>query len=348
MNKPLVSIVVPVYNVQEYIDDCVRSIIKQTYQNIEVILVDDGSTDNCPEKCDTWTKKDQRIKVFHKRNGGLMSAWVCGLQESKGEYVGFVDSDDWIDDNMIEILVQHAIQNQSDMTLCHYTREFENGKSELENVLIEPGVYDLKKIEQYIFPILICSGTIPERGLSPNRVTKLFKRELLMKNITYYDFEVTIGEDLLATFANIISSNRISIIADFYPYHYRINSQSMTSKYSQSKYDKIRQLHYNMVNIDDMVGNIFMDQIANDYIYLILQQIECEALFSGYDVKQIITDMRKEYLRSEFQHAISKCSYRKLSLKNKVYLFLLKYRMEIIIIFIRKIKSYENKFRYER
>ena len=116
----------------------------------------------------------------------------------------------------------------------------------------------------------------------------------------------------------------------------------MTSKYSQSKYDKIRQLHHNMVGIANSYGDIFLEQIANDYIYLVLQQIECEIIFSGYDVKRILDDMRKEYLMVEFQNAISKCSYNKLSLKNKVYLFLLKHHIEILIIIIRKIKSYFN------
>ena len=339
MSKTLVSVIVPVYNVEQYLDECINSILNQTYGDIEIILVDDGSTDGCPDKCDTWAERDYRIKVYHKDNGGLMSAWVYGLKVAKGEYISFVDSDDWIDSDMIEVLVQRASEDQSDIIVCHYVREFADGGVEKEKILLQPGTYDSKKIKEQIFPILVCSGTVPERGLSPNRVTKMFKADLLRKNISLYNFGITIGEDLLTTFVNVISANRISIIGDFYPYHYRINNQSMTAKYSQSKYEKIRQLHHDMVKIDHEYGNVFSEQLANDYIYLILQQMECEILFSKYDVKRIVEDMRTEYTSGEFQNAILICSKEKLSFKNRFYLYLLKYHLERIFIMIRKLKS---------
>ena len=104
MNQPeLISIIVPVYKVEKYLDKCVESIVEQTYKNLEIILVDDGSPDNCPAMCDEWAQKDSRIKVIHKENGGLSSARNAGLDACTGEYIYFLDSDDYIADNCIVI-----------------------------------------------------------------------------------------------------------------------------------------------------------------------------------------------------------------------------------------------------
>ena len=101
----LVSVIVPIYNVEKYLEKCIESIVNQTYKNLEIILVDDGSQDNCPAMCDEWTQKDSRIKVIHKKNGGLSSARNAGLEVSNGEYISFVDSDDWLDENTFEELL---------------------------------------------------------------------------------------------------------------------------------------------------------------------------------------------------------------------------------------------------
>lgn len=107
MNKePLISVIVPIYNVEQYLERCVNSITSQTYKNLEIILVDDGSPDNCPAICDNLAKLDNRIKVFHKSNGGLMAAWIDGVKISNGEFISFVDSDDWVENNYIEHLLE--------------------------------------------------------------------------------------------------------------------------------------------------------------------------------------------------------------------------------------------------
>ena len=106
VNKPLplISIIVPIYNIAEYASECIQSLINQTYKNIEIILVDDGSTDHSPVICDEFAEQDERIKVIHKRNGGLSDARNAGLDVATGEYIGFVDGDDWVDEDMYETL----------------------------------------------------------------------------------------------------------------------------------------------------------------------------------------------------------------------------------------------------
>ncbi len=118
----MISVIVPVYNVEAYLDRCVESIVKQTYRDLEIILVDDGSKDHSPQMCDEWGKKDIRIKVIHKKNGGLSDARNTGLANAKGEYVGFIDSDDLIHPQMYELLYQEIISHQADVVECGYQK----------------------------------------------------------------------------------------------------------------------------------------------------------------------------------------------------------------------------------
>ena len=116
--EPLISVIVPIYKVEEYLDCCIESIVNQTYLNLEIILIDDGSPDNCPEICDHWAKLDNRIEVIHKENGGLSDARNTGLRKAKGEFICFVDSDDWIEKPYIEYLYDLIIKNDADLSAC--------------------------------------------------------------------------------------------------------------------------------------------------------------------------------------------------------------------------------------
>ena len=142
MNE-LISVIVPIYYVEKYLSKCVESIQRQTYQNIEIILVDDGSPDHCPGICDRFAKEDSRIKVIHKRNGGLSDARNAGIEVANGEYLFFMDSDDYIAPEMLERLHSRIIQDQSDMAICNINFVDENGESlsintiQVENVTIE-------------------------------------------------------------------------------------------------------------------------------------------------------------------------------------------------------------------
>lgn len=122
----LISVIVPIYNVEKYLDRCVDSIINQTYKNLEIILVDDGSPDNCPQICDDYAKKDSRIKVVHKENGGLSDARNVGMEVATGEYVSFIDSDDYVSLDFYETLFQTMIDNDSDIVECSVVKFYED------------------------------------------------------------------------------------------------------------------------------------------------------------------------------------------------------------------------------
>lgn len=125
--QDLISIIVPVYNVENYIDRCVESIINQSYKNLEIILVDDGSTDSSREKCDIWVARDHRIMVIHKENGGVGNARNIGMGYANGEWIGFVDSDDFIEPEMYEVLYRGCVDNGADLCMIGCSR-YENGR----------------------------------------------------------------------------------------------------------------------------------------------------------------------------------------------------------------------------
>ena len=116
--NPLISVIVPIYNVEKYLARCVDSIVNQTYKNLEIILVDDGSPDRCPQMCDDYAEKDSRIKVVHKKNGGLSDARNAGMAVATGEYISFIDSDDWIETSMFELLLNNIFQYDCEI---HYS-----------------------------------------------------------------------------------------------------------------------------------------------------------------------------------------------------------------------------------
>ena len=118
MTEPLISVIIPVYNVEKYLEKCISSVVGQTYKNIEIILVDDGSTDKSGTMCDLLAEKDSRIVVIHKANGGLSSARNAGLDIAKGDYIGFVDSDDWIEPDMYESLLRNMLKESADISAC--------------------------------------------------------------------------------------------------------------------------------------------------------------------------------------------------------------------------------------
>ena len=142
----LISIVVPVYKVEPYLDKCVSSIVNQTYKNLEIILVDDGSPDNCPVMCDAWAEKDNRIRVIHKPNGGLSDARNAGMSAATGELIAFVDSDDWIAPDMYEKLYHRLTEDGSDIAACGVQMVWEDNTP--PRMLTRPGSLSLIHISE--------------------------------------------------------------------------------------------------------------------------------------------------------------------------------------------------------
>lgn len=223
--NPLISIIVPIYNIECYLGTCIESIIKQTYTNLEIILVDDGSPDRCSEICDLYAKKDSRIRVIHKSNGGLVSARKAGLAAATGIYVGYVDGDDWIGPGFIEVLYC-AIQN-ADMSVAGQSRDLFNTNSYIINNM-PAGRYEGEDLTVLQQNMLSC-GDFFKLGITTYVWNKLFKREKLIKHQNAVDNQITIGEDAAVVYPYIMECTAIQIINNC-EYHYCQREGSMLKK----------------------------------------------------------------------------------------------------------------------
>lgn len=339
MNKKL-SIIVPVYNVEQYLDQCIESIVNQDYRDFTLILVDDGSTDSSGKICDRWAQRDSRIIVYHKENGGLMSAWKYGFMRIDTEYVGFVDADDWIESDMYARLLQEAEINQSEIVACGWVGDCENRKEyKKETVKLAGNTYDADEISRKVYPILISGGDYHWMGISPNRWTKLYKRELLLKNIAFCDDRVSIGEDLLTNFCTIPNARSITIIKDFFPYHYRIHSESMIHKYSDVNYEKIAMLYENLIKVNNDFEYDFTKQINTYYIKLLLAQLENEILFAQKNYKQIKKRMKRVFQNTNMKRILKKAELHKLPFKYRLYIRCMQLHGYVLLFLIRKAKK---------
>ena len=224
MDKPLISVIVPIYMIDRYVGICIESIINQTYKNLEIVLVDDGGKDRCPEICDLYKRKDERIKVIHKPNGGLVSARKAGLQQSNGAYISYVDGDDWIGPGFIEGLYTAAETSGADMVCAGQTRDLFSKSAHFSNAL-PAGIYEGEKLRD-LWKNMISYGSFYRPGISTYVWNKLFKRSVLLTPQSAVDNRISIGEDGAVTYPALLSCSRVAVI-DNVAYHYRQREDSM-------------------------------------------------------------------------------------------------------------------------
>ena len=239
ISEKTVSIIVPVYNAQNFLKKCVDSILAQTFRSLEVILVDDGAQDDSPKMCDAYGKQDSRVRVIHKPNGGLVSAWMAGVERSGGEYLMFVDSDDWIDACMVEELVKGAAGEPGEIVCCNFVIERPNGREECRHELA-PGVYDGKRLETEVKTKLLGNE---RRTVSMSRCMKLFSRELITDNLQLCNPKLRMGEDVAIVLSALCDCRRLMILKDALYYHYFYNPASMVHKYDPKMDDAVQELN---------------------------------------------------------------------------------------------------------
>lgn len=234
----MISVIVPIYNIKQYISECIESIINQTYKDMEIILVDDGSTDGSGLICDAYAKKDDRIKVIHKKNEGLVRARKTGLENATGDYVAYVDGDDWIEHDMIAKLYDALTENKVDIAMCG---RFEN-IGDIQKPMyhgISEGRYDKQALLDNVYPKMIVNGEFFEWGIFPGVWDKLFRRECLEKYQMTVDDRLTMGEDAACTYPCILNADSIYIVHECL-YHYRQSQTSMVKKSGNRSYERER------------------------------------------------------------------------------------------------------------
>ena len=227
MRNAKISVIVPVYKVEPYLDKCIASIVNQTYRNLEIILVDDGSPDNCPAMCDAWSEKDSRIRAIHKANGGLSDARNAGMAVATGELMTFVDSDDWIAPDMYERLYRHLSEDNSDIAACGVQMVWEDGTA--SRMLTREGSCILNQEEAM-------RAIIEESWLKQPVWYKLYKTELV-REILFPAGKC--HEDVFWSYQAVGRADRISV-SDLVGYYYLQRSGSiMGAGYSLKRLDAV-------------------------------------------------------------------------------------------------------------
>ncbi|MBR5223562.1 MAG: glycosyltransferase family 2 protein [Clostridia bacterium] len=236
---PKISVIVPVYNVEKYLNRCVESILNQTYKDFEIILVDDGSPDSCPKMCDELAQNHGQINVIHKENGGLSSARVAGFKEAKGDYILFVDSDDYIENDMLESLMTAIIKDGSDMAICSYFTKYT--EKTVKNFLPydKPILEGKQEIENdYILPLIGYKRNA--KNIPGFLVLRMMKRELISEEFFVSENEY-FAEDVVFDLMYSQVIEKISIVNKPL-YYYCINGQSLTNKYRKNKWQMLKKL----------------------------------------------------------------------------------------------------------
>ena len=239
-NNPLISVIVPIYNIERYVGICIESIINQEYKNLEIILVDDGSTDRSGDICDLYAKKDSRISVIHKPNGGLVSARKAGIKVANGKYSTYVDGDDWIEKDYYSWLIKEI--GDTDLVISGHSRTLFN-KTTYITSNIPHGLYDGSELVE-LKKNMISNEEFFHIGISTYVWNKLFKTELLKKYQLLVSDNISIGEDAAVTYPLIMESSKL-VITDNCGYRYRQREDSMLKKSRPFSEDLIgiRELH---------------------------------------------------------------------------------------------------------
>lgn len=242
--NPLISIIVPVYKVEQYLDRCVESIVKQTYKNLEIILVDDGSPDNCPKMCDAWAEKDERVRVIHKPNGGLSDARNAGMAVATGELMGFVDSDDYISEDMYQTLYENMVANHSDISACGVEMVWDG--IEKSNILTPLGNHLLDNMEAM-------RATLTESFIKQPVWYKLYKTQQIK------DIKFPVGkyhEDIFWTYKAVAKAKTVSVFDKICYFYVQRGDSIMGNSYSVNRLDVIEATEIRSRFIADNYPNL--------------------------------------------------------------------------------------------
>lgn len=260
--SPLVSVVVPIYNVEQYLDVCMQSLIDQTYANIEIIVVDDGSFDSCPQKCDNWAIGDSRVHVIHTANAGVSAARNKGLSVAAGEYVCFVDSDDFVENSYIETMLRNATMYQADIVFCGY-----------RTVNYAAGSYiPVKRNNRVSF---VAKGNLAFRegfiSLAHSGVVnppwcKMFRRTFLMRNNAQFPVGIIAGEDSMFAYPLYAHADRVVAIDDAL-YNYVVRCGSVSGKYDTRLFESRCATYAKVAPVIEQWVSEYINEYNNAFVY---------------------------------------------------------------------------------
>lgn len=271
MMSPLVSVVLPIYNVEAFLDRCISSVVQQTYLNLEIILVDDGSPDRCPQICDDWAQKDSRIKVVHKENAGLGMARNTGIEHATGQYISFVDSDDYLDPETIEDAVNHALKHSADVVL--FGRKWINQHGEILKVGIPRPTkmfFSGKEVQECLLPDAIHGGSTDTQtpNLSLSACTAFFSMELIRRSRWRFISErENISEDT-HSFIWLYQHITSAVVLEKAYYNYVQNTASLTQTFRPDRFPRIAASYKQTKELASLFDNSVLIEKRISELYL--------------------------------------------------------------------------------
>jgi len=279
-SKYLISIVVPCYNCQDTLNATVNSLIKQQVPEdgygIQIVLVDDGSTDRTSTICDNYSSKYRDIFVIHKGNGGLVDAWKTGVRSARGRYIAFCDSDDYIDTDFVKTISKTIIHFKPELIVFGMTFEYDNGEIIQDDVRLKGGYYDSTRIVDEVFPILLSDGDMQTELLQSSRCNKVFAKSLLEKILDDIPEDVSFGEDDITCFAAELNTNSLYCIRGYYPYHYVRNTASMIGAYDVDAFMKIEKLYKVLKKISEKYEFDYPEQVDKEILSILFLYLKKE------------------------------------------------------------------------
>lgn len=324
----MVSIVVPVYKVEKYLERCVESLRSQTLRDIEIILVNDGSPDRCPELCEALARQDSRIRVVHKQNGGLSSARNAGLRVASGAYVGFVDSDDTVDLDMFEKLHKAIVREHVDFVMSDYVRVPEEGESYLKTLDIRSGRYNKDDLRREIFPQLIMGENV-DYGPLLSVWHCLYRTDFLRSNGFYFDEEVRWSEDNI--FSAIVGYHADSF---FYLkgeglYHYHQNPGTITTSYRPGAWEVYCTMNRHLHRVFDRVTDYdFSRQLK---LHMIYYACNCIGQAARLEKKDALADIRRILGSQELREAFRDFAMPQVGWKLQLQLLMMKQKLALCL-----------------
>lgn len=343
MNRPMVSVIVPIYNVEKYIHRCIDSIINQTLKNIEIILVDDQSPDNCPEICEEYAKRDKRIKVIHKMNEGLGLARNSGLDVATGEYVAFIDSDDFLERTAFEQMYEFSKQAQADMCMAGYYKYFslDEKRTRIE-IFKEKQIFENDNVKEIAYKMI---GSLPEDRFdsyySMSVWKNLYSLDFLRNhNIRFCSERDYVSEDAIFHLYAVPKMKKVVAINNCYYYYCDNGDISLTSTFKDEKFEQYKKLYFKELdilkefNLQDE-GNIYISRIFLGNIRNHMKQLAS----SEYTLLRKIKRTRQICNDNLVKDILSWYPYRKNPFSQKIYSFILKHKLVITALILARVQS---------